>query len=190
MRSGRDGRRGDSRFRLRWNCARYRSGENKVGIYSRPVKLTDSGADGDRAEIYRPQSPIQKALRRQRAENRLADTQPLPITVSAVPHPGSTGAPGVDNRAAIRQIRTKWWGDCRPDERNLIRRYHKITFVNAGLLSILVNTPLLLKVSVRVCCKYVSCPAAGGRHKTKVRTKRIGHHRHLTIPTRTFGDYP
>lgn len=28
--------------------------KNKVGIYSRPVKLTDTVQDGDRVEIYRP----------------------------------------------------------------------------------------------------------------------------------------
>ena len=28
--------------------------ENKVGIYSRPAKLTDQLKDGDRIEIYRP----------------------------------------------------------------------------------------------------------------------------------------
>ena len=52
--------------------------KNKVGIYSRPAKLSDTVCDGDRVEIYRP--------------------------------------------------------------------------LSAGLLSILVNTPLLLKVSVSVCC--------------------------------------
>lgn len=47
--------------------------KNKVGIYSRPVKLTDTVQDGDRVEIYRPLIADPKALRRQRAENRLAD---------------------------------------------------------------------------------------------------------------------
>ena len=42
--------------------------KNKVGIYSRPVKLTDVLSDGDRVEIYRPLIADPKALRRQRAE--------------------------------------------------------------------------------------------------------------------------
>ncbi|ADO47371.1 RnfH family protein [[Enterobacter] lignolyticus] len=41
---------------------------NKVGIYSRPVKLQDEVQDGDRVEIYRPLIADPKALRRQRAE--------------------------------------------------------------------------------------------------------------------------
>lgn len=42
--------------------------QNKVGIYSRPVKLTDVVNDGDRVEIYRPLIADPKELRRQRAE--------------------------------------------------------------------------------------------------------------------------
>lgn len=42
--------------------------KNKVGIYSRPVKLTDTLKDGDRVEIYRPLIADPKELRRQRAE--------------------------------------------------------------------------------------------------------------------------
>lgn len=42
--------------------------KNKVGIYSRPVKLTDVLSDGDRVEIYRPLIADPKDLRRQRAE--------------------------------------------------------------------------------------------------------------------------
>lgn len=42
--------------------------KNKVGIYSRPVKLTDELQDGDRIEIYRPLIADPKELRRQRAE--------------------------------------------------------------------------------------------------------------------------
>ncbi|MBD9657885.1 MULTISPECIES: RnfH family protein [Pantoea] len=41
---------------------------NKVGIYSRPVKLGDAVQDGDRIEIYRPLIADPKELRRQRAE--------------------------------------------------------------------------------------------------------------------------
>ncbi len=42
--------------------------KNKVGIYSRPVKLADTVKDGDRVEIYRPLIADPKELRRQRAE--------------------------------------------------------------------------------------------------------------------------
>jgi len=41
---------------------------NKVGIYSRPVKLDDVINEGDRIEIYRPLIADPKELRRQRAE--------------------------------------------------------------------------------------------------------------------------
>jgi len=41
---------------------------NKVGIYSRPVKLSDQVKEGDRVEIYRPLIADPKELRRQRAE--------------------------------------------------------------------------------------------------------------------------
>lgn len=41
---------------------------NKVGVYSRPVKLSDPLADGDRVEIYRPLIADPKEMRRQRAE--------------------------------------------------------------------------------------------------------------------------
>lgn len=42
--------------------------ENKVGIFSRPVKLTDMVEDGDRIEIYRPLIADPKEMRRKRAE--------------------------------------------------------------------------------------------------------------------------
>jgi putative ubiquitin-RnfH superfamily antitoxin RatB of RatAB toxin-antitoxin module len=41
---------------------------NKVGVYSRPVKMGDIVHNGDRVEIYRPLVADPKALRRQRAE--------------------------------------------------------------------------------------------------------------------------
>lgn len=42
--------------------------QNKIGIYSRPVKLQDEVNEGDRVEIYRPLIADPKELRRQRAE--------------------------------------------------------------------------------------------------------------------------
>lgn len=41
---------------------------NKVGVFSRPVKLKDQVHSGDRIEIYRPLLADPKELRRQRAE--------------------------------------------------------------------------------------------------------------------------
>lgn len=41
---------------------------NKVGVFSRPVKLGDTLQEGDRVEIYRPLIADPKELRRQRAE--------------------------------------------------------------------------------------------------------------------------
>ncbi|EPL9570241.1 RnfH family protein [Providencia rettgeri] len=42
--------------------------KNKVGIYSRPAKLSDTVQDGERVEIYRPLLADPKELRRKRAE--------------------------------------------------------------------------------------------------------------------------
>lgn len=41
---------------------------NKVGIFSRAVKLSDEVKEGDRIEIYRPLIADPKELRRMRAE--------------------------------------------------------------------------------------------------------------------------
>ncbi|MGL4214860.1 MAG: RnfH family protein, partial [Morganella morganii] len=41
--------------------------QNKVGIFSRPAKLTDIVSDGDRVEIYRPLIADPKEMRRKRA---------------------------------------------------------------------------------------------------------------------------
>ena len=43
---------------------------NKVGIFSRPVKLTDLLKAGDRIEIYRPLLADPKEIRRKRAEEQ------------------------------------------------------------------------------------------------------------------------
>ncbi|PHM73649.1 RnfH family protein [Xenorhabdus kozodoii] len=42
--------------------------KNKVGIYSRPAKLSDTLEEGDRVEIYRPLIADPKEMRRKRAE--------------------------------------------------------------------------------------------------------------------------
>lgn len=40
---------------------------NKIGIFSRPVKLTDTVTNGDRVEIYRPLLADPKEIRRRKA---------------------------------------------------------------------------------------------------------------------------
>lgn len=44
--------------------------QNKVGVYSRGVKLSDEVKQGDRVEIYRPLLVDPKELRRQRAAEK------------------------------------------------------------------------------------------------------------------------
>lgn len=46
--------------------------QNKVGIFSRPAKLTDTLKDGDRVEIYRPLLADPKEIRRKRAAEQAA----------------------------------------------------------------------------------------------------------------------
>lgn len=49
--------------------------QNKVGIFSRAAKLTDSLQNGDRIEIYRPLVADPKEIRRQRAEQQAREQQ-------------------------------------------------------------------------------------------------------------------
>ncbi|MGE9552278.1 RnfH family protein [Erwinia amylovora] len=49
---------------------------NKVGVFSRPVKLNDQIHSGDRIEIYRPLLADPKELRRQRAERAAKNKAP------------------------------------------------------------------------------------------------------------------
>ncbi|MGQ0287456.1 RnfH family protein [Pasteurellaceae bacterium 22721_9_1] len=49
--------------------------KNKIGIFSRPVKLTDIVSDGDRIEIYRPLLADPKEIRRQRAEQQAKEAE-------------------------------------------------------------------------------------------------------------------
>ncbi|CDG18525.1 MULTISPECIES: RnfH family protein [Xenorhabdus] len=49
--------------------------QNKVGIYSRPAKLTDTLEEGDRVEIYRPLIADPKEMRRKRAERAKNNAQ-------------------------------------------------------------------------------------------------------------------
>ncbi|MGC6323806.1 RnfH family protein [Pasteurella multocida] len=51
--------------------------ENKVGIFSRPAKLTDQLKDGDRIEIYRPLLADPKEIRRKRAEQQAAQAKKI-----------------------------------------------------------------------------------------------------------------
>lgn len=45
---------------------------NKIGIFSRPTKLTDVLKEGDRIEIYRPLLADPKEIRRKRAAEQAA----------------------------------------------------------------------------------------------------------------------
>lgn len=45
--------------------------QNKMGIFSRPVKLNEPVNDGDRVEIYRPLVADPKEIRRKRAQQQL-----------------------------------------------------------------------------------------------------------------------
>lgn len=49
--------------------------KNKVGIFSRSVKLTDMVNDGDRIEIYRQLLADPKEIRRQRAQEQAAKSK-------------------------------------------------------------------------------------------------------------------
>lgn len=49
--------------------------QNKVGIFSRPAKLTDILKDGDRIEIYRPLLADPKEIRRKRAAEQAQKEQ-------------------------------------------------------------------------------------------------------------------
>ncbi|KLU16163.1 MULTISPECIES: RnfH family protein [Xenorhabdus] len=49
--------------------------KNKVGIYSRPAKLTETLEEGDRVEIYRPLVADPKEMRRKRAERAKNNAQ-------------------------------------------------------------------------------------------------------------------
>ena len=54
--------------------------ENKVGVYSRNVRLDATVRDGDRIEIYRPLQADPKEIRRKRAEQAKAAGSADPIT--------------------------------------------------------------------------------------------------------------
>lgn len=54
--------------------------EQKVGIWSKTVKLDHAPRDGDRIEIYRPLIADPKAVRRKRAEQAKDDGRADPVT--------------------------------------------------------------------------------------------------------------
>jgi putative ubiquitin-RnfH superfamily antitoxin RatB of RatAB toxin-antitoxin module len=54
--------------------------ENKVGIWSRACKLTDSLKEGDRIEVYRPLIADPKEVRRRRAEKAVDEGRANKIT--------------------------------------------------------------------------------------------------------------
>ncbi|HET8816592.1 MAG TPA: RnfH family protein [Pseudidiomarina sp.] len=54
--------------------------EQKVGIWSKTVKLDHCPREGDRIEIYRPLIADPKAVRRKRAEQAVDDGRADPVT--------------------------------------------------------------------------------------------------------------
>lgn len=54
--------------------------ENKVGIWSRACKLTDTLKEGDRIEIYRPLIADPKEVRRRRAEKAVDEGRANKVT--------------------------------------------------------------------------------------------------------------
>ncbi|STO58280.1 RnfH family protein [Grimontia hollisae] len=54
--------------------------KNKVGVFSRLVKLDATVHDGDRIEIYRPLVADPKEIRRRRAERMKAEGKSDPVT--------------------------------------------------------------------------------------------------------------
>lgn len=54
--------------------------KNKVGIWSRVVKLKDTLRDGDRIEIYRPLLADPKEVRKRRAEKAIAEGRANKVT--------------------------------------------------------------------------------------------------------------
>ena len=65
--------------------------QQKVGIWSRPVKLTDTVKAGDRIEIYRPLIADPKDLRRRRAEKAKEEGRADKVT-GGRPHEVKTDA--------------------------------------------------------------------------------------------------
>ncbi|OOE75179.1 RnfH family protein [Salinivibrio sp. ML290] len=53
---------------------------NKIGVFSRPVKLDAQVRDGDRIEIYRPLQADPKEIRRRRAERAKQEGKADPVT--------------------------------------------------------------------------------------------------------------
>lgn len=53
---------------------------NKIGIYSRPIKLTDVLQDGDRVEIYRGLIADPREMRKKRADKAKEEGRANPVT--------------------------------------------------------------------------------------------------------------
>ncbi|CAM3595545.1 Persistence and stress-resistance antitoxin PasI [Vibrio aerogenes CECT 7868] len=61
-------------------CPEIDLGKNKVGVFSRNVKLDATVRDQDRIEIYRPLIADPKEIRRKRAEQAKASGHADPVT--------------------------------------------------------------------------------------------------------------
>lgn len=64
--------------------------KNKVGIWNRSCKLSDTPRDGDRIEIYRPLIADPKEVRRRRAEKAKLEGRADKITGGRPKSPGAT----------------------------------------------------------------------------------------------------
>lgn len=53
---------------------------NPVGVFSRPVKLSDTVQSGDRIELYRPLLADPKEIRRRRAQQAIAEGRADKVT--------------------------------------------------------------------------------------------------------------
>lgn len=54
--------------------------QNKVGVWNRVVKLSETLSDGDRIEIYRPLIADPKEVRKRRAEKAIAEGRADKVT--------------------------------------------------------------------------------------------------------------
>ena len=133
--------------------------KNKVGIYSRPAKLSDSVHDGDRVEIYRPLIADPKELRRQRVIN----VGQHPATVKGqrqrlLRYTFMTWLLAEDIEPGIR---TKWIGHqrCTQCVRNLLLRHANTYF------GYVVSGQIVPLVDVRTVNHSLQSGTACGQHQ-------------------------
>ena len=145
--------------------------KNKVGIYSRPAKLSDIVHDGDRVEIYRPLIADPKELRRQRATLLFVTTQRR-FVINVVQHTATVKG---QRQRLLRYtfmtrllaediepgIRTKWIGHqrCTQCVRNLLLRHANTYF------GYVVSGQIVPLVDVRTVNHSLQSGTACGQHQ-------------------------